>query len=236
MPDRTEPSSRAPAVATRAAGILERVGILKNPYLAALSDGTMSRDAFRVTQEQFFFAVTFFPRPMAALVGRIEDPGTRLDILHNLVEEHGEFDPRAFHHNTFQEFLARLGSDVAALGGTAVWPELRAFNSVLIAACVLDEMEVGVGCMGIIEHAFAAVSAAIGQAVVGRGWLTGDRLVHYRLHAEIDIRHSEEFYAVVEPRWADEARRYYILQGLELGAYVFNRLYTDLYERGRRIS
>ena len=34
--------------------------------LEALSGGTMSRESFRRTQEQFFFAVTFFPRPMAA--------------------------------------------------------------------------------------------------------------------------------------------------------------------------
>ncbi|HZN03641.1 MAG TPA: iron-containing redox enzyme family protein [Candidatus Polarisedimenticolia bacterium] len=236
MHDQGRRSSRAAAVAARAGEILDRDGLLRNPYLTALSAGTMSREAFRLTQEQFFFAVTFFPRPMAALVGRIEDPAARLDILHNLVEEHGEFDPRAFHHNTFQEFLSRLGSDVSSLQGTSVWPELRAFNSVLIAACVLDELEVGVGCMGIIEHAFAGISAAIGQAVVDRGWLTEDRLVHYRLHAEIDIRHSEEFYAVVEPLWSDEARRYYIVQGLELGAYAFRRLYTDLSERARGMA
>ena len=92
------PSSRAPRVTARAAEALERVGIKDNPYLVALKNGDMSRDCFRLTQEQFFFAVTFFPRPMAALVGRIDDPHLRLDILHNLVEEHGEFDARAFHH------------------------------------------------------------------------------------------------------------------------------------------
>jgi len=173
---------------------------------------------------------------MAALVGRIEDPAARVDILRNLVEEHGEFDQRAFHHNTFQEFLLRLGTDISSLREASVWPELRAFNSVLIASCVLDELEVGVGCMGIIEHAFAGISAAIGRAVVKRGWMPEDQLLHYLLHAEIDARHAAEFYAAVEPRWKDPARRYYIIQGLELGAYVFNRLYSDLHERARLIA
>jgi pyrroloquinoline-quinone synthase len=113
-----------------------------------------------------------------------------------------------------------------------VWPELRAFNSVLTAACVLDELEVGIGCMGIIEHAFAEISAAIGRAVVDRGWVSAEKLVHYKLHAEIDERHAEEFFAVVEPRWSDPTRRYYVEQGLELGAYIFDRLYRDLYEKG----
>ena len=105
---------------------------------------------------------------------------------------------------------------------------MRAFNSILTTACVLDELEVGVACMGIIERAFAGVSATIGRAVVDRGWLTRERLIHYSLHAEIDVRHADEFFAVVEPAWEDEGRRYLIDQGLQLGAYALDRLYRDL--------
>jgi pyrroloquinoline-quinone synthase len=220
---------RAPRVTTRADAVLKRINILHNPYLEALTDGAMTLECFRRTQEQFFFAVTFFPRPMAALVGRIPDPRQRLDILHNLVEEHGEFEEKCFHHTTFQQFLRTLGSQPEKLSGLAVSPALRAFNSVLTASCVLDELEVGVACMGIIEYAFAGISAAIGKAVVQRGWVAADRLVHYKLHAEIDERHAEEFFAVIEPLWDDERRRYYIEQGLELGAYIFDRLYRDMY-------
>src|SRR3954466_11909682 len=125
--------SRAPRVSARAEQAIARFRILDNPYFSALRDGSMSLEAFRATQEKFFFAVTFFPRPMAALVGRIADPHRRLDILRNLIEEHGEFDASAFHHNTFRRFLASLGSDVNALDRSALWPEIRAFNSVLTA-------------------------------------------------------------------------------------------------------
>jgi pyrroloquinoline-quinone synthase len=195
----------------------------------------MELECFRRTQEQFFFAVTFFPRPMAALVGRIPDPRLRLDILHNLVEEHGEFQEQQFHHTTFQHFLRSIGSQPEQLAAKSLWPAVRAFNSVLTAACVLDELEVGVGCMGIIEYAFAGISAAIGSAVVRRGWVAEDKLVHYKLHAEIDERHAEEFFAVIEPHW-DDSRRYFIEQGLELGAYIFDRLYRDLYAAGREVT
>jgi pyrroloquinoline-quinone synthase len=56
------------------------------------------------------------------------------------------------------------------------------------------------------------------------------RLVHYKLHAEIDERHAEEFFAVIEKQWGDPKRRYYIEQGLNLGVYIFDRLYRDLLE------
>lgn len=228
-----KPNSRAPRVAAHAADILKKSNILHNPYLERLRDGSMNLDCFRRTQEQFFFAVTFFPRPMAALVGRIADPRLRLDILHNLVEEHGEFQEPLFHHTTFQQFLRSIGGKPEQLPDTPLWPAVRAFNSVLTASCVLDELEVGVGCMGIIEYAFAGISAAIGSAVVQRGWVSTDNLVHYKLHAEIDERHAEEFFAVIEPHWDDPRRRHFIDQGLKLGVYVFDRLYRDLYAAGR---
>src|SRR5262249_43153139 len=221
--------SRAPRVTAAAKLILEKSGIARNLYFQALQGGSMSLDEFRRSQEQFFHAVTFFPRPMAALVGRIPNPKARLDILHNLVEEHGEFNTDLSHHSTFQSFLRSIGCDPERVEASAPCPGLRAFNSVLTTACVLDELEVGVACMGIIEYAFAGISATIGQAVVRRKWIQQESLVHYALHAQIDERHAEEFFAVVEPRWDDPTRRYFIEQGLELGAYTFNRLYSDLH-------
>ena len=226
---KTGEQSRAARVTACADRTLEKSGIRRNPYLLALKDGSMTLEAFRRSQEQFFFAVSFFPRPMAALVGRIPNPKARLDILHNLVEEHGEFNEDLFHHTTFQHFLRSIGSEPEKIETDALRPSLRAFNSVLTCACVLDELEVGVACMGIIEYAFAGISATIGQAVVQRGWVRQEELVHYALHAQIDERHAEEFFAVIEPGWDDAKRRYFIEQGLELGAYAFDRLYWDLY-------
>ena len=227
---------RAPNVVAHADRALQRIGILNNRYLAALKSGSMSLDCFRKTQEQFFFAVTFFPRPMAALVGRIPNPTQRLDILRNLVEEHGEFDEKAFHHSTFQQFLRSIGSDPETLDELFVSPSVRAFNSVLIASCVLDEIEVGIACLGIIEYAFAGISAVIGKAVVERGWVRSENLVHYKLHAEIDERHAAEFFAVIEPLWPEKQKRYYIQQGLDLGVYIFDRLYRDMLEEAEKTN
>src|SRR4051794_27002848 len=109
--------SRAARVSAFAAQTLEKSGIWRNPYLQALRDGSMTLESFRRSQEQFFFAVSFFPRPMAALVGRIPNPKARLEILHNLVEEHGEFNEELFHHTTFQRFLRSLGSEPEKLDG-----------------------------------------------------------------------------------------------------------------------
>ena len=170
---------------------------------------------------------------MAALVGRIPEPELRLDILRNLVEEHGEFQHGHFHKTTFQKFLHAIQSRPETLAAMSPWPCLRAFNSVLTTACVLDELEVGIACMGIIEYAFSACSAAIGSSVVERKWVASDQLVHYKRHALIDQRHANEFFTVIEQRWEHPERRYFIEQGLELGAYILDRLYRDLHLKAK---
>lgn len=209
--------------------VLNRVNITGNSFFLTLKDGSLGLAAFRRAQAQFSFAVEFFPRPMAALIGRIPDPAQRLDILRNLVEEHGEFNERRFHKTTFLQFFSSIGGNADDLEQLALWPCVRAFNAVLTTACVLDEVEVGIACMGIIECAFASCSAVIGAATVAHGWVSAERLVHYKLHADIDERHAEEFFRVVESRWSDPQRRYFIIQGLELGAYIFDRLYRDIH-------
>lgn len=223
------------AIRSAAQTQLSQINIYNNPYLFALKT-QLSFEDFCKTQIQFFFAVTFFPRPMAGLIARIPDPLQRLSILHNLVEEHGEFDVACFHHSTFLSFLKRLGCSTDKIEHTVLWPEIRAFNSTLSAACVLDEIEVGIACMGVIELAFADISTTIGQAVVARKWLTEEQLTHYKLHAEIDNRHADEFFAIIETSWEQPQKRYLIEQGLSLGAYIFNRLYTDLYAKSTTID
>jgi pyrroloquinoline-quinone synthase len=231
-----EPAAEAPRVTARAVRALERVGIDDNPYFRALEEGSLALEAFRETQEQFYFAVEFFSRPMAGLLAKIPDPRQRLSVLENLVEEHGDFDAPRFHEATFRRFLGSIGADPDRVHEAVVWPEVRAFNSCLVTACVHDELEVGVACMGVIERAFASISARIGQAVVKRGWVPEKELAHYRLHAAIDERHADEFFRIVETRWDDPKRRYYIEQGLELGAYIFDRLYADLHRRAVKRS
>jgi pyrroloquinoline-quinone synthase len=191
----------------------------------------MPRERFRATQEQFFFAVRYFPQPMAALIARMPGPEARIGILHNIVEEHGDFEQSRFHQNTFKQFLASIGGAGPGEDGPAMWPAVHAFNSILMAACACDELDSGVCCLGIIERAFADLSTLIGRAVVGRGWVVPGDLVHYTVHAELDVRHADDFFALAEPGWDEPRRRGIIEQGLELGAYAFDQLYRGLHAR-----
>jgi len=216
-------------VAASADVVLARINLLGNPYFASLGDGSMSLEHFRATQEQFFFAVRYYARPIAALVARLPDPAQRLQLVHNLAEEHGDFREEKFHPNTFRKFLASIHALDPLGGGVTMGAAVHAFNSTLMGACTSDEVEVGICCLGIIEQAFAGVSAFIGNAVARRGWVDARELVHYDLHAELDVRHAQDFFAIAEHRYGDPHGRAMIEQGLHLGAYAFDQLYRNLF-------
>jgi pyrroloquinoline-quinone synthase len=222
------PAPPAPRVSAAAERVLRQTDLLNNPYLAQLSAGSMSLDAFRASQQQFFYAVRYYPRPIASLVARIDDSPHRLDLVHNLVEEHGDFRPEQFHQNTFRRFLQSIGTESPDIAGKPMCPAVRAFNNCLIGAASSEPVNVGICCLGIIEQAFAGISAKIGSIVVRRGWVPEQRLTHYALHAELDIRHADEFFALAEPGWDDPKERPAIVAGLDLGAYAFDQLYRGL--------
>lgn len=218
------------------AALKGRVRAMENPYLVGLADGTMTREEFIETQIQFLFAVVFFSRPMAVLASRIPRPEVRFSVLHNVLEEHGEGKMSLSHERTFLELLDRLGVERAEIEARALWPEVRAFNGLLTGVCTHDDVPTGVALMGIIEDLFSGISASIGESIVARGWLGADEIVHYATHEELDVEHADEFYHIIEAYHGASARgRYQVEQGLELGAYVFLRMYRDLWEaRGRR--
>ncbi len=228
-------------------------GILCSSYFTTLQNSEMPRSTFESTQQQFFYAVRFFSRAMAALAARIPDSTTRLPLIHNLAEEHGladeddaagsgdiraqdaaghhdPFHPALAHDRTFLAFLERLRVASPATGQEHIERSaVRAFNLALWAVCAIEHPSTAFACLGAIEYAFADISALIGNSIVDRGWMSRDKLVHYRLHAEIDKRHAGDFFNVVVSDWADDATgRHHVESGLSFGFYLFKRLYDDM--------
>jgi len=213
--------------------ILNETEYRENPYFKGLQDGSFTKEDFVETQIQFYFAVVFFNRPMAALAAKIPAAELRVEVLRNVWEEHGEGDAKRVHGHTFIEFLSRLAAvGTSDIEKRTLWPEIRIFNTVLSGACVLDEYLIGTAMLGMIERMFCDISAIIGHSIVARGWLKPEQMIHYNLHEKLDIKHSDDFFDVLRPSWEKSLEnRYYIEQGLRMGASVFNGLYRGLYEQ-----
>jgi pyrroloquinoline-quinone synthase len=218
--------------------VLDQTPYRVNPYFTNLKGKTFPREDFLETQIQFYFAVVFFSRPMAALAAKIPDARLRVEVVRNVWEEHGEGDEARVHGHTFLAFLERLGGvRLEEVNRRALWPEVRIFNTTLAGACVLDEHLVGVAIMGMIERMFCEISSWIGHGIIENGWVSRENMIHYNLHEELDIKHSQDFFDILEPAWSrSEEDRYAIDQGLWTGATLFNGLYEGLWAaRSRRM-
>jgi len=219
------------------ADVLEDVDYGNNSYFKALEDGTFDKNDFIETQKQFYYAVTFFSRPMGVLAAKIPTPELRLEVVRNFWEEHGEGDTKNIHQNTFAELLNRMGGvSHEAVKETHLSPFVRIFNTVLVGTCTLEDYRIGVAMMGIIEYMFSDISGMVGRGIVSNNWVNEDNMIHYDVHETLDIKHSKDFFDVIEKDWENsDENKYLIKQGIELGANIFNNLYEDLYKsRARR--
>lgn len=201
--------------------VLQQHPLSSHPYFAALS-ARMTRERFLDSQQQFYHAVRFFSQAMGALLARQPTSAARRVLMHNLAEEHGmDEDHPVAHDQTFTQFLASLDSQPGPQDS-----EVRAFNLALYGACASESVPFAFACLGIIEYAFADISALIGNTVVARGWVAPQQLIHYSLHAEIDKRHAAEFFEVIEQAPAEQVEA-----GLRYGWHIFSQLYRSLGER-----
>lgn len=207
----------------------DRHVIEEHAYFRALASGRLDREAFLITQVNFLEAVAYFSRPMMALAARIPDGRARWPLIENSYEEHGEGSMREAHERTFLELLERLGVATGELDRTAHWPGVRAFNNALMGTCASESPWLGMAALGMIEDLFSQISGELGRAIVARGWLEADQLIHYGLHEVLDVEHAEAFYAPLRERYEDDpdARRA-IDAGLALGAHMLWWLYDEL--------
>lgn len=211
--------------------VLLKTNIESNLYFVNLANSQFTKEDFLATQIQFYQAVKFFNRPMSILVSRTVDASMRLKILRNVWEEHGEGDLSQSHEQTFLDFLYNLGNvGLTRIQKTQVCPEVKLFNSNLYSVCLAEEYNTGIALLGIIELMFTTVSTLIANTVIKRGWLTKDKLIHYKAHEKLDIRHAEDFFSILRDDYNNNiVTRKPITEGLNLGAMLFDKLYHDLY-------
>lgn len=207
--------------------IIDKRKVLGNPYLDLLTAGRMSRDSFIQSQEQFYFAVAEYSKPIAVLTSRVNDLKMRFELLRNMLDEHGEFNESACHETTFRAFLARLGGQDPRT--IIMNPAVASFNAVLMATSLTADFEEGIACLAIIEYAFAFISATIAAGAIRNGWIAPEEMLHYSIHSSLDLEHADGLFSLIVPKSESKQISAAALRGLELGAFIFERLYSDLY-------
>lgn len=207
--------------------IWEDLDLFQMEYFSDLENGKISLEDFFQTQMAFYHAVSYFSKPMSALASRIEHTCARRKLVENIYEEHGEMKKELFHENTFEKWLQRLKPDAQVnKRSIPLIPCVDAFNKTLIGVCQIDPVEKGICCLGMIEFMFSYISKCIAESVVKNGWIEKEDLIHYDLHADLDVQHAKDLFEITD-KIADPNLKI-CREGMRLGAFIFKRLYLDL--------
>ena len=205
------------------------LNLRQHPYFHGLLSGRFSKEQFLDSQNQFSYLVKYFCRPMAAVIANMPNALNRSAIVSNLWEEHGRGDPEKIHGKTILTLIDRLGGDSSKLDEKYTSESIRIFNTALRGISVFEDYRVSAAVFGGIERTFVDVSTLICEAIIEQGWLPEERITHYALHKEIDMRHAEEILEVTTDDWnRDDESKELVRRGIRMGTRLFTNVYDDL--------
>lgn len=180
-----------------------------------------SQSEFLKSQEGFFYAVKAFPRMLSKLASMIEDSESRLLVIENLWEEHGQGNSTLFHTNTYFQYLVSLGlkGDINSISHNP-WVEEWIDN-------VLDkEMSASqyASYLAGIEYIYARISKKITQKLKKFDLVCEQ--THYQNHSVLDYAHAGELLevAIKCQKNIDED----LMEAFKLGVAEFLYLFKDM--------
>ncbi|BCD92271.1 hypothetical protein fh0823_24100 [Francisella halioticida] len=190
---------------------------------------TADKEHFLKTQIHFRFAVENFASVLAGVMSKIPYLQKRIDVANNIFEEHGNGMVEKSHTHTFIEFLNSINDKNYSYNINPCMA-VKAFNESISNFVATHSYYEGAAMIGAIELLYIDISSIIAKHLKNKNW---DKLCnqnHYNTHEVLDVEHAKELFNIVEPVWNNgcEIIKTSIKDSINLGAYLFAKLYQDL--------
>jgi len=203
----------------------EKVNITNHPLINRIVSSTPSMDANTIIARNFYHVTEHFPRFISAVITNMTNSYERMPLVENLFEEHGRMDPSKMHIKTYSQFLEEAGISVNRIKMDTPCLGVTTFIRAMIDTCLHYPYLEGLAAIGILEDMVQKISPIIGLHAK-ETFSDISKISHFDTHAEIDIQHSHEIYALLKFNSDEEIAS--VHRGLELGAYYYNRLFNDI--------
>lgn len=186
--------------------------ILKHPFLKRIEDGWLDKRQLQYFVKQYSVYCRYFPRFLAAAAANIPDDRTRMSIIENLWEEHGEGKIAKSHRILFNQFAASLEVSVDDLDQAEALPTTRICCENLINLCHDGHFLESLGALGPGTEFFTNEE----YSIIVRGlqkydFLSEKDIEFWTVHISLDEGHYSEMIESIEP-WANTLENRYLIK------------------------
>jgi pyrroloquinoline-quinone synthase len=186
--------------------------ILTHPFLKRMEDGWFDKKQLQYFAEQYSVYCRYFPRFLAAAAANIPDDETRMPIIENLWEEHGEGKIIKSHRILFNRFAAGLGLSVQDLNKVKPLPTTAICCENLINLCHDGHFLESLGALGPGTEFFTnAEYSIIYNGLKKYEFLTENDLEFWSVHISLDEEHYSEMIGSLIP-WANSLENKYLIK------------------------
>ncbi|MEZ5008587.1 MAG: iron-containing redox enzyme family protein [Chitinophagales bacterium] len=176
--------------------------ILDHPFLNRLADGSLSKEQLKFFTLQYSIYCAYFPRFLAAAAANVPDDRTRMPIMENLWEEHGEGKIAASHRVLYENYAKGLGLSQADLMSASPLPNTRACVENLLDLCEEGHFLESLGALGPGTEFFTTAEyLKILEGLRKHKILTEEHLEFWIVHTALDEEHYSEMIDALRP-WA----------------------------------
>jgi len=188
--------------------------ILQHPFLHRLSDGWLNKTQLQYFAEQYSVYCRYFPRFLAAAAGNIPDDATRLPIIENLWEEHGEGKLSASHRILYNQFAAALDLSVDHLNQVSPLATTQICCENLINLCHDGHFLESLGALGPGTEFFTNEEySLIAEGLRKYDFLTEEDITFWTVHISLDEDHYSEMVDAIRPWMTSLENKYLVKSG-----------------------
>lgn len=186
--------------------------ILHHPFLKRIDDAWLNQTQLKYFVEQYSVYCRYFPRFLAAAAANIPDDKTRMPIVENLWEEHGEGKLSKSHRILFNKFAASLGLSEKDLDAVEPLATTRICCENLINLCHDGHFIESLGALGPGTEFFTNEEySIIANGLRKYDYLSDKDIEFWLVHISLDEDHYSEMIDCLRP-WANTLENRYLIK------------------------
>jgi len=172
--------------------VILQYSIPKSDAVQGFASGRVPSEATaKALANEFYPFCTEFPLFLAAAISHLEDDDSRMLLVHNLYEEHGNLNPDRIHPALFRNFCRGLGLKLESLGGhDPTSPGMQAAR-MMLEICREGPAYRALAALYPIELLFAPTCDIMIQGL-RHLHLSPDAIDFWVLHSGKDVEHAEQ--------------------------------------------